>query len=622
MAHEYKGWDCEAPNVHTRWKSKLPKKRRGACMQGCSMKSEPRLRFGLMCNGHELMAWQAECVKLLLESNLADLKLVIAPDVSGRPPTSRWTQISADPNGLAFKIFERLTAKASRAKRTVDMKKELERADYLRCRTFFKGKFSQHFSDEDIARVRNYDLDFILRFGFNIIRGEILNSARYGIWSFHHDDERKYRGGPPGLWEIYHNDPQTGAILQRLTDKLDGGIVLYRGMFPTVAWSWRLNCDQTMFGCADWPLRVCRDILNDCAGYVCGEPSPTKAPIYFRPTTWQTMRLAARTTVNFVRRQLKELILREQWHVGIVREPIHTFVESGGRAKVKWLPNLPRTRFIADPFARKRGSEITILVEDFDQIRGKGCISEVHSTDDGRSFSSPTPVSGGIFDDPIHKAYPYLFEHVGEIFCVPETSEKNEIVLHRAIQFPEKWERVRVLLAGIAAVDPTLFSHEGYWWMYYTDRDRGSNVKLYLASAPQLEGPWSLHPANPIKTDISGARPGGTPYVHQGVLYRPAQDSTRTYGGELVIYRVNKLTRTEYKEEAVCRLSPQRNGRYSQALHTLAAAGDLTIVDGKRYVAIPQLLPIMLKKKILSVLRSWSDPPPAAPKRTGFPVTY
>ena len=39
---------------------------------------------------------------------------------------------------------------------------------------------------------------FMLRVGFNIIRGEILNVPKYGVWSFHHDDEVKYRGGPAG----------------------------------------------------------------------------------------------------------------------------------------------------------------------------------------------------------------------------------------------------------------------------------------------------------------------------------------------------------------------------------------------------------------------------------------
>ena len=139
--------------------------------------------------------------------------------------------------------------------------------------------------------------------------------------------------------------------------------------------------------------------------------------------------------------------------------------------------------------------------------------------------------------------------------------------------------------------------------MFYTDRDRGSNVKLYLAMAPKLDGPWYPHPGNPVKTDISSARPGGTPFVHEGVLYRPAQDSTHTYGGGLVIHRVNKMTAIQYDEEVVCRLAPGRNGRYSSAFHTLAAAGELSVVDGKRYVALPEVLPILLRDKFRALIQ-------------------
>jgi hypothetical protein len=548
------------------------------------------------------MAWQAECLRMLLASNLTELKVVVTPTVSPRSATRGWASLTSDMDGIALRIYQRLTGKASRAKRMVDMTKELEGIEQLSCEPILKGKFSQYFSDEDVARVRGHDLDFLLRFGFNIIRGEILNSARYGVWSFHHDDESKYRGGPPAFWEIYQNDPKTGAILQRLTNRLDGGIVLYKGYFPTIKYSWHRNCDQVLFGSAEWPLRVCRDILNGCADRIEGEPSATKAPIFSRPTNWQTARAVVKMSAAWVRHQIQDLLTRERWHVGIVRAPIHSFLRSGPAPKIEWLPDSPRTRFIADPFAIKRGAEITLLVEDFDQIRRKGCIAAIRSTDDGRSFSEPTPISGGIFDHSDHKSYPYLFEHDGEIYCVPETHERNEIALYRAIRFPNQWERVCALLEGVAGIDPTVFQHDGNWWMFYADRERGSNVKLHLASAPSLEGPWIAHPANPVKTDIGGARPGGTPFVHDGVLYRPAQDSTRTYGGALVIHRVTKLTQTQYEEEVACRLMPERNGRYPHAFHTLAAAGNICVADGKRYVVLPQVIPALIREKFRSFL--------------------
>jgi hypothetical protein len=47
---------------------------------------------------------------------------------------------------------------------------------------------TDRFEDDDIRRIRELDLDVILRFGFRLLRGAILDSARYGVWSYHHGD--------------------------------------------------------------------------------------------------------------------------------------------------------------------------------------------------------------------------------------------------------------------------------------------------------------------------------------------------------------------------------------------------------------------------------------------------
>jgi methionyl-tRNA formyltransferase len=85
-------------------------------------------------------------------------------------------------------------------------------------------------------RIRAHQLDFILKFAYGIIRGEVFSAARYGIWSYHHDDEEKYRGGPPWFWEILQGDPVTGAMLQWINTTLDGGVVLEKKVYvPTSA---------------------------------------------------------------------------------------------------------------------------------------------------------------------------------------------------------------------------------------------------------------------------------------------------------------------------------------------------------------------------------------------------
>ena len=48
--------------------------------------------------------------------------------------------------------------------------------------------------------IKSKNLDILFRRDFRILKGEILNSARFGIWSFHHGDNDHFRGLPPGFW--------------------------------------------------------------------------------------------------------------------------------------------------------------------------------------------------------------------------------------------------------------------------------------------------------------------------------------------------------------------------------------------------------------------------------------
>ena len=74
----------------------------------------------------------------------------------------------------------------------------------------------------------------LIRLGFRILRGGILTAAPHGVWSYHHEgDNDRYRGGPPGFWEVMEGTPVAGTILQRLTEALDGGHALYRSWGAT-----------------------------------------------------------------------------------------------------------------------------------------------------------------------------------------------------------------------------------------------------------------------------------------------------------------------------------------------------------------------------------------------------
>jgi len=338
-------------------------------MMEAGQESRRPIRFGIICSGTTFPAWQASCSESLLRLDSVELALLI---VDAAPQSRGWRKFRL--REFLWYAYDLLIAGRSRAMRPVDMAEALQDVPVLRCRIRRKGKFSQYFQDDDVESIKDRSLDFVLRFGFNIIRGEVLQAATYGVWSFHHGDEEKYRGVPPGFWEIYNGDPVTGSILQRLTDRLDGGVVLRKGFLKTRDISYVLNRDQMYFESASWPAQVCADILQGTAGFLGGAPSRTSAPILRRPGNvqmalffWRILRNVGRSAEFFTR--------YDRWNVGVVSRPVSSFLNGGGDpSEVHWLSPPSPTQFWADPFAIAREGGLHLLFEEFDYRTSKGQI--------------------------------------------------------------------------------------------------------------------------------------------------------------------------------------------------------------------------------------------------------
>ena len=274
------------------------------------------------------------------------------------------------------------------------------------------------------------------------------------------------------------------------------------------------------------------------------------------------------------------------WQVGIVPAPIATLtnptVLGGLRDRITWLPDPGPWRYLADPFALKRGGVIHVFVEAFD-YRTKHAVIEQHE------FSSDFVWRGKstVLVRPFHLSYPYLVEDGGEIFMIPESQRAGEIALYRAKKFPNEWVRETALLTGIRGAEASVIKHEGCWWMFFTivGPQARDQRELHIAHAQTLTGPWQLHPSNPILDNRAGARPGGTPFVGaDGKLILPVQDCSRTYGGAI---RFLHFTTLNPSQVAVEHLDATLGGHlvsstHGEGFHTFAGCGDITLIDTKR----------------------------------------
>jgi hypothetical protein len=278
--------------------------------------------------------------------------------------------------------------------------------------------------------------------------------------------------------------------------------------------------------------------------------------------------------VRLVASAWDRLLRADVWNVGIVDAPIETFLTPGARPPVRWLPPPPRNASIADPFAFATDDPPVILAERLDYGVGKGYIVAL---DPNGERASHTLLATGV-----HLSYPYLIQHEGRIFCIPESGTARAVRLYEVTAFPDGWVQRATLIEDFAALDATVFPYDGRWWLLCSDQDGPQDATLHAWHAPDLFGPWTPHARNPLKQDRRTSRPAGTPFVHDGCLYRPAQDCTHTYGGAVAINHVLRLTPTEFAEELVTIVEPYRDGPYPDGLHTLTAYGARTLVDGKR----------------------------------------
>lgn len=532
------------------------------------------IRFGIMCDGHSLGAWERRTVDLLLEIPNISLELLII-DAPKTKPSSFSDKLRRVPlKRLLWTSYSRLLYKPA-ATRRVGIADLVSRVPTIECTVRLQGKFSQYFEDADINAIAEYKLDFVLRFAFNIIRGKILDTPRYGVWSFHHDDETKYRGAPPCFWEIYHRDPVTGAILQRLTNRLDGGVVLKKGFFRTKFYSYEGTIDMVYGESAHWPAAICRQLQLDAQQIDFITPTLTQAPIYYPPTNGQLLTFGLKMLASKVRKAFEVLFQTEAWNIGVVEQPIQAFLEPQQLAGtfISTAPLSDPNLFYADCFGREEGGQTQIYFELYDYRTGRGNISRL---------SYPWQVSEKphtILDLPFHLSYPYLFGP----YCIPESAAEQRVARYDLPHAGPMPGTAHTLLPNTRGIDSTLLEHGGTFWLFYTRIDRDPDLNLYIAYASHLDGPWQEHPLNPVKTDVRSARPAGTPFLHEGRLYRPAQDFSRGYGYGITINEITELTTTTFAERSASALT-SLHPSYPDGMHTVSAVGpNRTVIDFKRH---------------------------------------
>jgi sucrose-6-phosphate hydrolase SacC (GH32 family) len=204
---------------------------------------------------------------------------------------------------------------------------------------------------------------------------------------------------------------------------------------------------------------------------------------------------------------------------------------------LRWRRFHPFT--FADPFLITDSQRLWLFVEQQRHHEHGKIIA--YSTENLKTWVS----HGVVLEASSHLSYPHVIESDGSYWMLPESIQSGKVTLYQADELPGPWRRAAELLPS-AHADPTIFQHQGVWYLWATDL--GNQLRLY--SADQLQGPYREHPCSPLTSDLRYMRCGGrVQCLSDGSLVRLAQDSSEGYGKYLHAMSITQLTPDAYREE-------------------------------------------------------------------------
>ena len=241
----------------------------------------------------------------------------------------------------------------------------------------------------------------------------------------------------------------------------------------------------------------------------------------------------------------------------------------------------PRGSYYADPFPWMHDGQPWLFVEEFRYWENAGRLVALPLAGEAAPrVTHPLHMAGG------HLSFPFLFEHGGELFLLPESSQARTVDLYRCEQFPDRWRLRHRLLVDVDAADSVLIRYADRWWLFTSVRDHGDQPRhLAIFHTDDLfTGEWQPHPVNARKLYAdrpygSGRCAGGIVCLADGTPLRLIHWNQRHYGEGTKLMRIETLTPDAFSESEFTGTHPlgERTARWSP--HHLATCGDLVAWD-------------------------------------------
>lgn len=449
---------------------------------------------------------------------------------------------------------------------------------------FSKSDKYLEFNDQDLALINQQHTDCIIYSGSKILKGNILNSSKFGVISFQLENKLKNNNGPSGFWEVFNGEPSSGFVIEKLNQKLDRREVFCRGNLMTSN-LWLVNQVQLSEKCNSFLMRFLINLsINRRFPKLLGSRSDL-----YKNYDLDSCIILFRYLLKIIIPKLTNFFLSIFFSPRVTRYSVayaYHHNHSKSLSQYKEISN-PKGRFLADPFVFKYNDSNYIFVEDFFFKDNKGRISVLKINADKQEFLDV------IIEEDFHLSFPYVFKDDNKVYMIPESHENQDIRLYKCTDFPKKWELEKVLMSNVSAVDTILLKRDDTWFMLTNicSSNAIDHSELHIFYSDNLKSDfWKpIASGNPVIFDPLMGRNGGL-FYHNKKTFRVNQVHGQAhYGKSFNVNEIILLSKNNYIEKKISKV----NANFINdiiATHHFSANESLAAIDFTRHQRLKKVL--------------------------------
>jgi len=524
------------------------------------MPESMKIRVGVLCSGTILPRWQAQVIRHLQEVPGAELVVYGSPQLdqffSRKSKGALYERINK-------RCLEMLTLNSLA---TIDLTEQLVQVpsvELIRTST----------EQLDLSALETYSPDVVI--SLLPVDNELIPTVKSTpVWSFSFEGGGLMPNGAPNLLPKMIREGSMQVELSAV------GMGTITASFPLRTDQDEPTLDLVLSGASWLPAGMVAAMAKGRSDLVQIDPTLRTKSTEFQFTIFSRLWMMADLRFRQFGRKRDPKPLVPEWNIGILYQPISALLEEDPSMNVRWLPSPSEGNKRMEPFGYTApDGQLNVLYRKNQRKSEFDEIARLRPKSDSVLKRSRTMLTGAA-----GLQYPFVVERNNGIFALISYPLQERTELFRVSETNDKLEHVKTLI-NKALINPTSIKFEERWWLIGTDPDAPDSVLLAFY-ADEFEGPYKAHQLNPLKFSDKSTRSAGTPFMHEGELWRPARDGSTPDTDHVTLNRVKRLSTTEFEEEVVKRIQGFPGTVYAKGIRTMCAMGDITLIDGLRGVGV------------------------------------